>query len=485
MEVQSQSSPSIQPEGSSVQEKWKACLEKIKSQLPLQSFRTWFLPIIPVSFTEDTLILRVPSRFFFEWVDSHYGEMIRGVVREVFGFRAAVEYLIASTKPRPVELEDVLDEVQTQPPVQSQPAAEGRNTWLMDGEELDEAFHFENFFTGGDNELALRAAEYVAGHTSKVKYNPLFIYGDIGTGKTHLLHAIGNRVRERRSNARILFLSAEKFMNEYVAALQNGEITRFKHNLASLDVFILDDLQNLAHKNKSQEVLLYILNELVRKKRQVILSASLPPAKMTEFNKQLLSFIQKGLMVDLLPASVFTRRKFVQYFLQEHDVELSQEAIEFLITALNANMHLLHATMVRVVAQVSLLGRPLEMERLKAIVAQMFPNWNGSRDVLYPRPEALSIEKIINEVALYFNIPADVLQGHSRKREIQMARQVAMYLVRQLTNEPLTRIGYHFGNRTHAAVLYACQKIEEGLEKNPLLKDSVLQLKDQILNHQS
>jgi len=483
MEVLSQSAHSLQPDGSSIQEKWKACLEKIKSQLPLQSFRTWFLPIIPVSFTDDTLILRVPSRFFFEWVESHYGEMIKAVVREVFGFRAGVEYLIASGKPRPVELQEVLEEVQEEVKIpEPEPASK---SWLEESVELDDAFHFDNFFTGGDNELALKAAEYVAGHTSKVKYNPLFIYGDIGTGKTHLLHAIGNRVRERRSNARIVFLSAEKFMNEYVASLQNGEITQFKNNLASLDVFILDDLQNLAHKNKSQEVLLYILNELVRKKRQVILAASMPPAGMKEFNKQLLSFIQKGLMVDLLPASIFTRRKFVHHFLEEHEVELSEEAVEFLITALSHNMHLLHATMVRVVAQISLLGRPLEMEHLKAIVAQMFPDWNGSREVLYPRPEALTIEKIVNEVALYFNVPVDVLLGNSRKREIQMARQVAMYLVRHLTSEPLTRIGYHFNNRTHASVLYACNKIEKALKNNPLLKDSVLQLKDQILNHSS
>jgi len=243
MEVLSQSAHSLQPDGSSIQEKWKACLEKIKSQLPLQSFRTWFLPIIPVSFTDDTLILRVPSRFFFEWVESHYGEMIKAVVREVFGFRAGVEYLIASGKPRPVELQEVLEEVQEEVKIpEPEPASK---SWLEESVELDDAFHFDNFFTGGDNELALKAAEYVAGHTSKVKYNPLFIYGDIGTGKTHLLHAIGNRVRERRSNARIVFLSAEKFMNEYVASLQNGEITQFKNNLASLDVFILDDLQNL------------------------------------------------------------------------------------------------------------------------------------------------------------------------------------------------------------------------------------------------
>ncbi len=485
MEVLSQSTHSPQSDGASIQEKWKACLEKIKTQLPLQSFRTWFLPIIPVSFSEETLILRVPSRFFFEWVESHYGELIKAVVREVFGFRAGVEYLIASGKPRPIELKEVLEEVQ-EPETPSVPENQPhKKSWLENSEDLDDTFHFGNFFTGGDNELALKAAEYVAGHTSKVKYNPLFIYGDIGTGKTHLLHAIGNRIRERRSNARVLFLSAEKFMNEYVASLQNGEITQFKNNLASLDVFILDDLQNLAHKNKSQEILLYILNELVRKKRQVILSAALPPAKMGEFNKQLLSFIQKGLMVDLLPPSIFTRRKFVHYFLEEHEVELSEEAIEFLITALNTNMHLLHATMVRVVAQISLLGRPLEIERLKTIVAQMFPGWNGSREVLYPRPEALTIEKIVNEVALYFNIPPDVLLGNSRKREIQMARQVAIYLIRQLTSEPLTRIGYHFNNRTHASILYAYKKIEEQLKHHPVLQDSVLQLKDQILNHSS
>ncbi len=483
MEVHSQSAPSIQPEGSSVQERWKACLEKIKEQLPLQSFRTWFSPIIPVSYTDDTLILRVPSRFFFEWVESHYGDMIKTVVREVFGFRAGVEYLIASGKPRPVELQEVLEEVQEEQQQLPERQREPSSALIADGEELDDAFHFDNFFTGGDNELALKAAEYVATHTSKVKYNPLFIYGETGTGKTHLLHAIGNRVRERRSSARVLFLTAEKFLNEYVTSLQSGEITRFKNNLASLDVFILDDLQNLMHKNKSQEILLYILNELVRKKRQVILAASIPPAQMTEFNKQMVSFIQKGLMVDLLPASVFTRRKFVMHFLQEHEVALSEEAIDFLVTALNTNMHLLHATMVRIVAQYSLLGRPLEMDRLKTIVAQIFPDWNGGRDVLYPRPEALTIEKIINEVALYFNIPADVLVGMSRKREIQFARQVAMYLTRQFTNEPLSRIGYHFGNRTHASIIYACKKIEEALQTNPLLKDSILQLKDQIINH--
>ncbi len=467
-------SEAFPPSDASVQTQWKRCLEAIKNEVSLQTLQTWFLPIIPVSFVDDTLILRVPSRFFFEWIDTHYGHLLESTVRKVFGLRTRLEFLIAPSHRDKEPLDEVEEEPEERGPVQP-------DGFSSEDCELDTHCRLSNFFVNNDNELALKSAEYVANHTTRVKFNPLVIYGEVGTGKSHLLHAIGNHVQERRPRSRILYINAEKFLNEYVYALQHADINNFKKKLTSADLFLMDDIQILSNKPKSQEGLLYILMELEKKRRQIVLTVNVPPANLINFNPRLISFFQKGLIVDLIHPSVESRRKVIDFQLEQNGLKLAPEIVDFLVENLTTDMHLLNAAMIRIIAQISLIGKPLDLDQAKFIVAQIYPQWQGLNG-LGMRKKRIDIELIQQVVADYFNLPVDVLIGSSRKREIQLARQIAIYLAREITGESLIRIGYQFGNRNHTTVLHSHKKIQKEIGHNPILKSTVLQLKSQILD---
>ncbi|RMG66695.1 MAG: chromosomal replication initiator protein DnaA [Calditrichaeota bacterium] len=460
----------------SLKARWKNCLKLIKEEIPWQTFETWFTPIIPVTYVDETLILRIPSRFFYEWIDSHYGDLLKKVVRKEFGLRARVEYSVvpsyADREPKTVE---------TAQDVESTPSATGQPAAQLSSEELglDPRFTFDAFFVSGNNELALKAAMHIAQQSSQPAYNPLFVFGKTGTGKTHLLHAIGHRIRERRKRCRIKLVTSEKFLNDYVNAVQNNQMNQLHKTYLNVDVLLLDDVQVLANKMRTQESLLFIVSELVKKRKQVVITSAASPAQLSQFEPRLISFFQRGLIVDLLPPEYDARRKIVAHYFEQHDIEPEPEIVEFLAAYLVDNMHLLYSALVRIIAQVSLLNKPISLEQTQFIVAQLFPHWNGVNGLSCRKKEGL--EHIIEAVSEYFNIPVDVLRSRSRKREVVLARQIAMYLVRELTGESLARIGYHFSDVHHSSVLYAFRRIQTQMQQSPMLRTTVQQIRSKIL----
>ncbi len=458
----------------SLQARWKNCLKLIKEEIPWQTFETWFTPIIPVTFVDDTLILRIPSRFFYEWIDSHYGELLKKVVRNEFGLRAQVEYSVVPSyedkDPIPAGSSDE-DATENQVDVSVPPPVEEIG--------LDPRLTFESFFVSGDNELALKAAMHVAQQSGQPAYNPLFIFGKTGTGKTHLLHAIGHRIQKRRKRARIKLVTSTRFLNDYVNAVQNNRMNQLHKAYLNVDMFLLDDVQVLANKMRTQESLLFIVSELVKKRRQVVVTCTSAPAQLSQFEPRLVSFFQKGLIVDLLPPELDARMKIICHYFQEHGIEPDPEIVDFLAAYLVDNMHLLYSALVRIIAQVSLLNKPISLEQTQFIVAQLFPHWNGVNGLSHQKTEGL--ERIVETVSKYFNMPVDVLRSRSRKREVALARQIAMYLIRELTGESLARIGYHFSDVHHSSVLYACRRIEAQMQQSPMLRTTVQQIRSRIL----
>lgn len=454
---------------------WNKCLKQIETQVPWQTFQTWFLPIIPVTIIDNKFILRVPSRFFFEWIDSHYGELLKKVTEKTLGNSIQVEYLIAPT-PTPKSLPEQVEATE-----EGASAEVAEKHLSEDDFEIDPTMNFENFFSGKENKLVRKAAEHVAVNIGKSSYNPLVICGSVGTGKSHLIHAIANEVANRAARKKIVIMSSEHFLHEYIYSLQSGDINKFKRKLIKADVFLLDDVEFLSNKIKSQEILLYIIKELLKKRKQVVITSSVVPSALPKFNANLISFMQKGLIVDLVYPQHETREAFIRHYLQKNQVEVDEAIIDFLVDNFTDNLHLLNSALTRIIAQISLLGKPLSIEDVHIIVAQIYPQWQGLNG-MFSGQKVMKTEAIINSVSSYFNIPVDILVGKSRKREIVLARQIALYLSRELTGESLEIIGYNFGERHHATVIYATKRIKSEMAKNPVLKNTVKQIKENLLN---
>ena len=466
--------PITDPEFSqdSLQQRWKKCLELIKDEISPQGFRTWLSPIIPVSFVDEILILRVPSQFFFEWLETHYQDKVLEAVKKIYGLRTKIEYLVASTPDKPIA---ALSDFQAP----DDQIAE-KNVQTDDSDQnLDSRYHFENFIVKNDNELALRAAQTVAKNPGKTDFNPLFIYGSSGCGKTHLLYAIGNNINENKKRKKIQYLSSENFLNEYISALQSKKLDLLNNNFQKNDILLIDDIQFLSNKKKSQEGLYFFFAEMERKRKQIVISADQAPGQLIGFDPRLLSFFQKGLIIDLIPPSYETRLQWINSFCEKTNLMILPEVKDFLSHSIFDGLQQMRAIMVRIAAQSSLIGKPVSIANIKRILTQIDVSWakkNSSFHLLQP----VKIEKIIKSVSEYLNIPVDILTGYSRQREVTFARQIAIFLSKELTGESLKSIGYHYSDRHYTAILHSYRKIQKEMKNNPAIRNLIIDIKNQL-----
>lgn len=448
--------------------KWGECLDFIEKEIPWQTFKTWFFPIIPVSFVEETLVLRVPSRFVFEWLESHFSDTLDSNIKRVFGENARVEYLVAPSsrdkhdKADPeIRREDDSDKAEAEKPAPS----------LADSV-LNPLFAFDNFFVYRKNSMVKKAAEYVASHLDNSRFNPLFYYGNTGSGKTHLLNAIGNTFSRHHPGKKITLLNGGQFLHEYVYALQNGLINDFKGMLINSDVFLLDDVHYLSNRMKSQENLAYVISQLLGKNKRIVITCNAPPSRLMKFSERLVSIFQSGLIVDLVIPERTTREKIIEHRLKEAGVQLSEELVEYLGEKFDSNMHSLNAALVRISAQISLLGSSINLDECRSITSHLRSESQDSKAKMADLSR-ITVDKVIRNVGRFFEVPPDLISGNSRLAKIVMARQIAMYISRKYTGDSFASIGYHFGDRSHATVLYACKKIQRELKDSPELQNAV------------
>ncbi|MBN2366987.1 MAG: chromosomal replication initiator protein DnaA [Calditrichaeota bacterium] len=467
------SRPENTPSDHSVHSMWKQCLELIEDEISPQGYRTWLRPIIPVSFVENHLILRVPSQFFFEWLETHYQENLSKNVRKVFGRSAKIEYLIASgvdNKPEEISFADS---------EQSIPEITEKSEKTDHESQLDSRYLFNNYFVKNDNELALRAAQMVAKHPGKTDFNPLFIYGESGCGKTHLLHAIGNYISENKKRKKVSFLTSENFINQYIFALQNKKLESFNQKFSRTDVLLIDDIQFLSNKKKSQEGLFYFFSEMERNQKQIVITADQPPSQLTFLDKRLLSFFQKGLIIDLIPPGYETRQLFIQSYCEKTSLSILPEVREFLATSLSDGMQEMRAIMIRIAAQTSLLGKAVALDATQKMLNHIDANW-AKKNSRLRQWHTVKVDDIVRVVSEYLNIPIDILIGYSRQREITFARQVAIYLAKEMSGESLKVIGYHFNDRHYTAILHSYKRISKEMKNNPAIYNLIVDIKNKL-----
>ncbi len=422
---------------------WEESLVEIQKLVSPQSYRTWFLHIVPVCLEKRELTLQVPSQFFYEWIEEHYPHIIRNVLTQVLGEGANVVYTISQN-----------GETRSLPP--STPSSAAQRHSREEETFLSPRYTFDTFVEGKGNQFAKAASLAVAEGPGKTSFNPLVIYGGVGLGKTHLIQAIGNFVKEKKTAKKILYVSSEKFTIEFINAIQNNRTAEFSQIYRNVDILLVDDIQFFLSKERTQEEFFHTFNTLHQKGKQIVLSSDRPPKELKGLEERLISRFQWGLVTEIQPPDLETRIAILQQKANIDGFDLSIDIIEFIATNITSNIRELEGALIKLLAYSSLKGVDITLDLAKIVL----------KDMLVPKKKEISIEEIQRVVCEYFNIPDDLLRGKTRKQEIAFARQVAMFLCKEFTRYSLKSIGLHFGGRDHTTVIHAIQTIQELLHKN-------------------
>jgi chromosomal replication initiator protein len=446
---------------------WKQCLEFIKGNVPALTYNTWFLPIKPVEFNEFTLKIQVPNNFFVEWIDEHYNTLINRTIHQIIGSEAKLIYVIVDDK-QPI--------VDDEPNLFNQPKEQKKKDPVTTIEEpefesfINPRYKFENFIKGEGNELARAAAYAIGENPGETSFNPLFVYGGVGLGKTHLIQAIGNKIMEKHPRKRVIYLSTEHFTVEFVDAIQNNTINEFSAFYKGMDALIIDDIQFLIGKEKTQDLFFHIFNTLHQSGKQIILSSDKPPKDLKGLNERLISRFQWGLTADIQPPDFETRIAILKNKANSYGILLSNEILEFVAMNITSNIRELEGCLVKLLANSSLSSKEIDLALVKKTVKEI----STSRQV------NISIDYITQIVCEYFGVEENKVREKNRKKEVVMARQVAMYLSKKLTQSSLKTIGLHFGGRDHSTVIHAFNTIDDLIGNDIQIKDTLDNLRNKI-----
>lgn len=437
---------------------WQKCLEQLQLEFPVQQFNTWLRPL-QAEARGDILVLLAPNRFVVDWVKKNFYSRIKELLCEQkeYSFSELVIEIgsnttknLASAGSSRLTGENV-DSVKHKP---TKKATEVRNN------NINKHFNFENFVEGNSNQLA-RAASFQVAENPGGAYNPLFIYGGVGLGKTHLMHAIGNYVLANNQDARVLYLHSERFVADMVKALQTNTINEFKRFYRSLNLLLIDDIQFFAGKDRSQEEFFHTFNALLEGQQQIILSCDRYPKEIHGMEERLKSRFGWGLTVAVEPPELETRVAILMTKAEQFKIKLPYEAAFFIAKRIRSNVRELEGALRRVTANAHFTGKPITIEFIQEAL----------RDLLALQDKLVTIENIQKTVAEYYKIKISDLLSKRRSRSVARPRQMAMALAKELTNHSLPEIGDAFGGRDHTTVIHACRKIKELLQENELSED--------------
>lgn len=439
-------------------ELWEAALSDLRGRLSDENFDNWLAPIRFGGVEGNTVRLRIPNRFFADWVSTHYLELILGSMREKLDrddlrVHWEVDESLSEPPPRPTPEPAPAP----RPMVQAEP---GGSRMPRAATGLNPKYRFENFVVGPSNQLA-HAASMAAASSPGNRYNPLFLYGGVGLGKTHLMNAVGHRIVQDRPGARILFLSAERFTNEYIWALQNHKINQFHERYRDeCDVLLMDDIQFLAGKEQTQEAFFHTFNALYHADRQIVVSCDVYPKQIPGMEERLISRFQWGMVADIQAPALDTRVAIVKKKAELEGIALSDEVALFLGQLVKSNIRELEGMLLRLAVKAELLGHDIDLEFAKEALRGMMP-----------RPEtATTVEDIQRAVSDYYSIRLADLKSHRRQRSVTHPRMIAMYLCKQRLGTSYPELGSRFGGRDHTTVMSAVRKVSGLIDKNPTMR---------------
>ncbi|MBT8221464.1 MAG: chromosomal replication initiator protein DnaA [Bacteroidia bacterium] len=461
---------------------WDNCLRTIEGHINKQSFQTWFKPIKAVNLDNNALTIQVPNKFFYEWLEEHYVALLKMTIRKELGSGAKLEYQIPaetsnSTVPESSNSSKSISKDRGRISPGMLDTSHIKNPFVIPGirklnidPQLNVNYTFGNLIEGDCNKLGRNAGLAIADRPGGTSFNPLFLFGDVGLGKTHLAQAIGNEILRQHKNKSVLYVSSEKFTNQIIQSIKNNAVNDFVNFYQSVDVLIIDDIQFLANKQKTQEIFFHIFNQLHQKSKQLILTSDRPPKNLEGMEERLISRFKWGLSADLQTPDLETRMAILEAKLQDESVEVPSEVIEFVAYNIKKNIRELEGVLVSLVAEAKLNQVSVDIDLAKKVI----------RNFINQENREITMDNIKTAVAESLQVPVEKLQAKTRKREFVVARQLAMYLVKSLTNHSLKNIGDAFGGRDHSTVIYSCKTVGDMMDVDESFKNTVNEIEKKL-----
>ena len=441
-----------------MQNNWNHFLKIIQKSITNQSFQTWFAKLKHIQSDEEKIIIEVPNRFHYEWLDSKYEKIINDAVQMAFKKNLKVQYSVVVNSPSPSEIEN--HETSLVPKKYHRAS------------KLNNRYVFKHFIEGRGNQFAKAAASSVADSPGQTPFNPLLIYSSPGLGKTHLLQSIGNHILRLTPETKVVYVTSEKFMLDFISAIQNNKSTTFAQSYRNVDVLLLDDVQFFQTKEQTQEQFFHLFNELFQQGKQIVLTTDRHPNDLTHLKRRLVSRFQSGLIVDIQPPDLETRIAILMSKASNENLDIPYDVTEFIATSITNDIRSMEGALVKLLALASLTKQDITIELAKKVIEDVL-----GQDAI----KQISIKRIISTVAKKYNLNEKKIMGKSRQMELVFARHVAMFLCRELTKTSLNSIGAFFNNRDHSTVIHACKTMEEKIQADSGIKQDLVNIKEQLV----
>jgi len=429
---------------------WSQVLDVLRPQLSKEVFELWFIPVKPSSFENNCLTLAVPNKFFSDWFRANYHRKIEVLLGQLTRQEVALSYNVCADALPPPPSAAVFSS--------TPPAARGKATDPQLTSPFNQKYTFDSFVVGPSNRFAQAASEAVAKDPGK-SFNPLFIYGGVGLGKTHLMHAVGNHITAARPGSKALYITSERFINEFIDSLRYDKPADFRNKYRNLDCLLIDDIQFLMGKGRSEEEFFYTFNSLFDSRKQIVISSDRPPKEISSLEERLISRFEWGVVADIQPPDLETRIAILRTNASADRLHVPEDVILFLANQVKSNIRELEGSLIRVVAFSHLTGSPLSVDTTREIIKDII-----TKDEV---PEPVAIETIQKVVAAHFNLTVKDMCSQKRTDSIAFPRQIAMYIARTLTDYSTTEIGEYFSGKDHTTVMHACNKIKTKLSSDP------------------
>ncbi|SFL74704.1 chromosomal replication initiator protein [Gracilibacillus orientalis] len=444
-----------------IEDLWRNTLELIKDKVSKPSYDTWLKNTSVDQLKEDTVIISAPNEFTRDWLESRYTMIISDALYELTGAKLAVKFVI------PESTDDTTEEFTQMKKRKTVPA---QNNEKSPKSMLNDKYTFETFVIGSGNRFAHAASLAVAEAPAKA-YNPLFIYGGVGLGKTHLMHAIGHYVLDHNPSAKVVYLSSEKFTNEFINSIRDNKAVNFRNKYRNVDVLLIDDIQFLAGKEQTQEEFFHTFNTLHEENKQIIISSDRPPKEIPTLEDRLRSRFEWGLITDITPPDLETRIAILRKKAKAEGLDIPNEVMLYIANQIDTNIRELEGALIRVVAYSSLINQDIDASLAAEALKDIIPS---------SRPKVITIQHIQEEIGKRYNVKLEEFSAKKRTKSIAFPRQIAMYLSRELTDFSLPKIGEEFGGRDHTTVIHAHEKISKLMGTDELLSKEIEAIKEQL-----
>jgi chromosomal replication initiator protein len=430
---------------------WKQIKENLQKEINESAFKAWFANIELEELNGEDVYFNIPNTFTQHWITEHFMNELNSSIKKVTGKFYKVHFLV--NKRTDIEINKV----------------ERKEQEKAQQSLLHDKYTFNNFVVGDNNKFAYAAAMAVSNAPGR-EYNPLFIYGGVGLGKTHLLQATGNRVYSQYPNLRILYTQTEEFLNEMIKSIQEYSTVQFKQKYREIDLLLIDDIHFLSGKERLQEEFFHTFNALFEAKKQIVITSDRPPKEISGLEERVISRFHWGLMVDLQPPDFETRLAILRSKIQSDNIQISDSVVSYIASNIKNNIRELEGCLIKLLAHSSIYKTDISVELAKRILI----------DFIKEKEKRITLERIIQTVSEFYNIDAEEIKGEKRSKSVAQARQIAIYLARNLTNLSLKEIGNNFGKRDHSTILHSFNKIENLIRKNKRIKGDIATIKSKL-----